>query len=75
MSMNQSNVEDIIRHAGMQLRVPSEVFHKLYDYQKEGVRFLFRLFVDGSGGILGVLLNLFYSHQSATQNILICHHV
>ena len=37
------------------LAIPEELYNKLYDYQKEGIRWLFQLYERGKGGILGKL--------------------
>ncbi|KAG9289048.1 hypothetical protein G9A89_015597 [Geosiphon pyriformis] len=68
-----------------QVRIPGDIFNKLFDYQKDGIRWLWNLHKQNEGGILGddmglgktvqmigFLATLHYSKESRGPTIIIC---
>ncbi|CAG8464312.1 1322_t:CDS:2 [Ambispora gerdemannii] len=67
------------------LKIPGEIYHKLFGYQKLGVEWFWKRHQNNQGGILGdemglgktvqmiaFLAGLFYSNQSQQATIIIC---
>ena len=65
----------LLEAAGLRLQVPASINCHLRDYQRDGVRFLFRQFSQGKGGILADDMGLGKTIQSIGERLLAspCH--
>ena len=61
----------LLEAAGLRLQVPASINCHLRDYQRDGVRFLFRQFSQGKGGILADDMGLGKTIQSIGERLLL----